>query len=341
MPILTIREEELTDQGFVATLNFDSGNSYEITVSDPFTPRQEGELEWYFEEWLVFPILETAKAERAAISVQSYGKQLFEQVFKSNFDAYGEYRDLRRQLSQVEFVIESESPEFQGFHWEALQDPDLPRPFSVDCIISRKRRGATVVPAKIASSPTLNLLVVIARPDEETDVNYRTISRPLVELVSNSDIPVKIDILRPGTYEALTKHLDEKGEGYYHVIHFDVHGGLMRYEQYEREVHRDPFRYQRGYGLDDLEEYQGVKAFLFLEGDEKGKATPVEATELADLLTGKNMAIASPKLAPCTSWDLLRKRRGNGSRQSNTTSKLWISTLNMAIASPKLAPCTV
>ncbi len=291
MLVLTIREEGINDGGFTATLNFDSGNSYPITVTDPFTNQEEKQLEWYFEEWLVFPTLDTDKAQKAANSVQNYGENLFKQVFQSNLNAYGEYRDLRKQLSQLQIIIESQSPEFQALHWEALKDPDLPRPFSIDCIISRQRRGATVVPVQMATYPTINLLVVIARPNEESDVNYRTISRPLVELVNSSEIPVKIDILRPGTYESLTRHLDEKGEGYYHVIHFDVHGGLMEYEQYQRQVHGDSWRYQRGWGLEDLAEYEGVKAFLFLEGEEKGQATPVEATELANLLTGKNIPI--------------------------------------------------
>ncbi|WP_375328603.1 tetratricopeptide repeat protein [Microcystis sp. BLCC-F210] len=291
MLVLTIREEGINDGGFTASLNFDSGNSYPITVTDPFTNQEEKQLEWYFEEWLVFPTLDTDKAQKAANSVQNYGENLFKQVFQSNLNAYGEYRDLRKQLSQLQIIIESQSPEFQALHWEALKDPDLPRPFSIDCIISRQRRGATVVPVQMATYPTINLLVVIARPNEESDVNYRTISRPLVELVNSSEIPVKIDILRPGTYESLTRHLDEKGEGYYHVIHFDVHGGLMEYEQYQRQVHGDSWRYQRGWGLEDLAEYEGVKAFLFLEGEEKGQATPVEATELANLLTGKNIPI--------------------------------------------------
>ncbi|MCA2791827.1 MAG: tetratricopeptide repeat protein [Microcystis sp. M048S1] len=291
MLVLTIREEGINDGGFTASLNFDSGNSYPITVTDPFTNQEEKDLEWYFEEWLVFPTLDTDKAQKAANSVQNYGENLFKQVFQSNLNAYGEYRDLRKQLGQLQIIIESQSPEFQALHWEALKDPDLPRPFSIDCIISRQRRGATVVPVQMATYPTINLLVVIARPNEESDVNYRTISRPLVELVNSSEIPVKIDILRPGTYESLTRHLDEKGEGYYHVIHFDVHGGLMEYEQYQRQVHGDSWRYQRGWGLEDLARYEGVKAFLFLEGEEKGQATPVEATELANLLTGKNIPI--------------------------------------------------
>jgi hypothetical protein len=329
MPVLTIREEQLTDGGFTATLNFDGDNSYEITVTEPFTPQQEQQLEWYFEQWLEIPWLDTVKAESAATSVQSYGENLFEQVFKSNFDAYGEYRDLRKQLSQLQIVIESKSPEFQGFHWEALKDPDLSRPLSVDCIISRKRRGATIVSAQIATSPTINLLVVIARPDEERDVNYRTISRPLVELVNNSQIPVKIDILRPGTYEALTKHLDDKGEDYYHVIHFDVHGGLMSYEQYERGVHPDRLRYQRGYGLEDLEPYQGVKAFLFLEGEEKGRATPVEATELANLLTGKNIPICI--LNACQSGKQI-SQQSEDYRETSLGSRLMAAGMQAVVA---------
>ena len=44
-----------------------------------------------------------------------------------------------------------------------------------------------------------------------------------------------VEILRPGTYEALVKHLeatqDQEGSGFYHVIHFDAHGALLAYEE--------------------------------------------------------------------------------------------------------------
>lgn len=46
MLVLTIREEGINDGGFTATLNFDSGNSYPITVTDPFTNQEEKDLEW-------------------------------------------------------------------------------------------------------------------------------------------------------------------------------------------------------------------------------------------------------------------------------------------------------
>ena len=82
MLVLTIREEGMNDGGFTASLNFDSGNSYPITVTDPFTNQEEKQLEWYFEEWLVFPTLDRDKAQKAANSVQNYGENLFKQVFR-------------------------------------------------------------------------------------------------------------------------------------------------------------------------------------------------------------------------------------------------------------------
>ena len=130
---------------------------------------------------------------------------------------------------QVNDVIKT--PEFQALHWEAIRDPDFPRPFSVDCMMVRQKLEPSLARAAAESSPVINLLVVVARPDEEQDVGYRTISRPLVELIDNSQLPVRVDILRPGTYESLSKHLDEKGEGFYHIIHLDLHGALLTYKQ--------------------------------------------------------------------------------------------------------------
>src|SRR5205085_1418105 len=97
---------------------------------------------------------------------------------------------------------------------------------------------AQKLPLSIRSSPTINLLIVTARPSGKRDVGYRTISRPLVEALRNANLRVQVDILRPGTYKALENHLRETtakhGEGYYHVIHFDVHGAVLTYEQFLR-----------------------------------------------------------------------------------------------------------
>jgi tetratricopeptide (TPR) repeat protein len=236
-------------------------------------------------------MLNTVKAEQAADSVENYGQKLFKQVFQTNFDAYSEYRQLRGKLNQVQIEIESQTPEFQALHWEAMRDPELPRPFGVDCVMLRKSTKPVPVSAYVQPSPVINLLVVTARPKEENDVGYRTISRSLIEAIEKCQLRVNVELLRPGTYEALERHLEEKGAGFYHIIHFDAHGGLMSYEQIQAGAKANRYLYQQRYGREDLHPFEGVKAFLFLEGETKGKADPIEAKELADLLTGKGIPV--------------------------------------------------
>ena len=167
-------------------------------------------------------------------------------------------------------------------------------------------------------SPTINLLVVTARPGEESDVGYRTISRPLIEAIQRAKLRVNVELLRPGTFEALSNHLSQKGkEGYYHIVHFDAHGGLMTYEQFQQGSAQNRYVYQARYGRSDMQPYDGVKAFLFLEGESKGTSDPVEATELAELLRGKGIPICI--LNACQSGKQIRaegNNKGEGDSQN-------------------------
>ncbi|MGQ4649167.1 tetratricopeptide repeat protein [Lyngbya aestuarii] len=337
MAVITIREQQQRDSVFNATLSFDGRVNYPITITDPFTPKEEEKLEWYFEEWLVFPQLGTVQAARAAASVKDYGEKLFEQVFKSNFDAYSEYRQLRGNLAQLQIEIESQTPEFQALHWEALRDPDLPRPLAVDCVVLRKRVQPVPVQANVQRFPVINLLVVTARPNEEADVGYRTISRPLIEAIETARLRVNVELLRPGTYQALSQHLDEKGAGYYHIIHFDAHGALMEYEEIQKGVEGKRYLFQARYGREDIQPYQGVKAFLFLEGERKRKADPVEASELAGLLTGKGIPVCV--LNACQSGKQVKgdtETRGqlslDDSRETSLGSRLMGAGMQMVVA---------
>ena len=62
-----------------------NGTRLGAKVADPFARDQkddrEARLEWYFEQWLRFPMLDTKKAAAAAASVHDYGDALFEQLF--------------------------------------------------------------------------------------------------------------------------------------------------------------------------------------------------------------------------------------------------------------------
>ncbi len=291
MLTISLRYQQTTEAGFVATVSIDGQTQYPVTVQDPFTERQERELEFYFEQWIRFPFDNQVIAQRAAASVQTYGERLFEQIF-ADPDAYAEYKQACRSgLDQLQIEIEGNSPDFQSLHWEALKDPKQPTPLATEAIFTRKRfRAGGTTTIDLHPSPVINLLVVTARPDEEADVGYRTISRPLIEAIHRAQLRVKVEILRPGTFQALSEHLEGKS-GHYHIVHFDAHGGLMTYDQFEAGVTKDRYTYRARFGRPEMERYSGQKAFLFLEGDTKGQADPVEAEELAALLTAKGIPI--------------------------------------------------
>jgi tetratricopeptide (TPR) repeat protein len=325
--VVTIRELQATETGFKAELSFDGHSRIPIAIKNPFTPKDERRLEWYFEGWLQHPTLNTKKAEAAATSVRTYGEQLFEQVFCDR-QAIREYEKIKSTLTQVQIEIENRSPEFQALHWEALKDPELPRPLAVDCIMLRKYCEPVAISATVASFPYINVLVVVARPDEEQDVGYRTISRPLIEVIENSHLPVNVELLRPGTYEALSKHLEEKGAGYYHILHFDGHGALMTYEQVEQPNEPEQYFYKGRYGRGDIKPFEGVKAFLAFEQEEAGKVDLVEATEFAELLTGKSIPVCL--LNACQSGKQIENVEDY--RETSLGSRLMAAGMQMVVA---------
>jgi tetratricopeptide (TPR) repeat protein len=287
MTLISIREKTQTDENtYEAELSFDHGMPYPITVNNPFSDKQEQTLEWYFEEYSKFPFIKQVEFAEAAASVHRYGEDLFEQVF-SHRRAYTEYSNVL-QATDLEIEIVGSSA-FHQLHWEALKDPDSDHALALHHPMIRKPVGHPPPMVAGQASPTLNVLLVIARPGGKDDIGYRTISRPLVEMLQNAKLPVKVDILRPGTYQALTEQLEnvtsQYGKGYYHLIHFDVHGAVLDYETLQQGYAIDPFLYQARFGRADLAKYTGLKAFLFLQGDKENQSDPVEATELAQLLT--------------------------------------------------------
>lgn len=70
---------------------------------------------------------------------------------------------------------------------------------------------------------------------------------------------MKIDLLRPATFEGLSRHLEEKGAGHYHMIHFDCHGALLPYTTCEKVMLGGNLNFKQRYGRNPLAPYQGVK----------------------------------------------------------------------------------
>jgi CHAT domain len=143
---------------------------------------------------------------------------------------------------------------------------------------------------------------------------------------------VQIEVLRPGTYEALDKHLREtttqKGVGYYQVIHFDVHGAVLSYQELQHAQQAERYLYQQRYGRSDLQPYEGDKAFLFFEEKQDQKADPVEASELAALLLSHQIPIAV--LNACQSGKQTGKQIG--ASETSLGSRLMQAGVQMVLA---------
>jgi tetratricopeptide (TPR) repeat protein len=339
MPTITIREQPSQEQqtqanGFRATLSFEDGGDFPIQVSDPLLPGEQELLAWYFERWLYQPHLEDVKVKKAVARIREYGQQLFEQVFADR-DAYACFQNIdSSQTLQIEIV--GQTPEFQALHWELLW-PKSGRPLSLDCVVLRRTARPAPMSVQREASPLLNLLVVTARPDEESDVGYRTISRPLFESLGQSKIPVKIDLLRPGTFKALSQHL-ENHKNFYHIIHFDLHGALLTHAQFKQitegkqsKEKKAPMTFKMRYGrssIEEFEQFEGVQAFLSFEGEQKGETDLVEASELADLLKKRGVQVCI--LNACQSSKQIWPE-GTDNRETSLTSYLMDAGIQLAL----------
>jgi len=296
MATIRIQERPGGTDEFQAAISFNNGPEYALTINNPFVQEEGDQLAWYFERYLRFPFTDQVKAREAAGSIARYGESLFKRVFEENHNVYARYKAaVQAGLSTVQFEIAG-SPLFHTLHWEALKDPEIRLPLALQATMVRKNLNPSTIEASVRPSPTIKLLIVTARPSGRSDVGYRTISRPLVEALRQANLPVQIDILRPGTYKALEKHLRQTSarqqEGYYQVIHFDLHGSVLTYEQLQQAQGASRHLYNERYGRSDIQPYEGVKAFLAFEGVEDTQVDRVEASELADLLVTHQVPVA-------------------------------------------------
>ncbi|WP_372949012.1 tetratricopeptide repeat protein [Mariniphaga sp.] len=281
---------QITERGFTKNKFkievFVNNTLYKVVLPNPADEKQENELEWYFENYISEPYITKVKVEKCKKILKEYGKKLFASVFKSNTDLNFAYRTIVQDhgIDELEFCICGDTPEFHDLHWEAMYDKELPYPFAANgAAFIRQNLKPRYVEANVSPSPYINLLIVTARPEWEGDVNYRTIQRPLINLIENARLRVKPHILRPGTWKNLVAHLDGK-KGFYHIVHFDVHGVLASYEELKTGKEVGSLLLHGRYALDDIVPYEGERSFLFFESEIKGTAVPVEALGIAGLL---------------------------------------------------------
>lgn len=158
------------------------------------------------------------------------------------------------------WIVDVEGLEAQGrfhtLHWEALENPHIwttsmgPGEKSPMLILRRKIiiNQLSVQNSSIAiKADVFRILLVVTHSMSAGVVNGasgnpRLIAGPLMDLVlklakeRKGSGPVHLEIVRPGTWSALRNHLEARGRGWFHLVHFDVHA------KYEGETQEFVFR---------------------------------------------------------------------------------------------------
>ena len=183
------------------------------------------ELRWYLETFFDYPFHpETGRAERVLNSLKEWGEQAFRALFGSG-QARDFYRDATRDGHEsLRIRVTANDPRVLAWPWEALYDPQHGY-LAHHCHVERQISSAPdplPLPEDLPRD-RINILLVTARPFEG-DVHYRSISRPLVELIAKHKLPAEVTLLRPPTIDRLGEVLRER-RGYFHLLHFDGHGG--------------------------------------------------------------------------------------------------------------------
>lgn len=224
------------------------------------------DLRWYLEDFLDYPFApQTEVAERVQAALRAWGEQAFVALFHSGRGRDFYHDAYRSGLENLTLKIASDDPHLLAWPWEALRDPQTSGTLAHHARIERQLSGQhdpLDVPDQLPRD-RINILLITARP-YASDVGFRALSRPMLDLIRQGNLPARVDLLRPPTFEQLRQHLQQRPH-YYHIVHFDGHGG------YGPEVHAD------GYQL------QGYQGRLIFETD-TGEAAPIAAAQLSALL---------------------------------------------------------
>ena len=205
-----------------------------LPFEDPLSSEDRRELRWYLEEYLQFPYgAEESHARRVEEKMGEWGEALFSQVFpkvEADPDPRAFYQEaVRAGLEQCELCVSSEHTEdtdFLNIPWELIRDPTPGRGYLAPSLggLFRQRSGQAIqAPLEISHDEPFRILLIIARPLGEKDIPLGTVSRPMLEALRPLRPRVQLEVLRPPTFEALVKRLEDN-PGFYHLVHFDGHG---------------------------------------------------------------------------------------------------------------------
>lgn len=179
-------------------------------------------LRWYFEDYVEKDPFQASKAEEAKVMIDVYGQRLVQALQCSRLDIKG--KDIRFDIM---------AGDMDDIFWETLEQMShWPSSFAPTTVLVTRRVDCAIPTALALQEPArqkcINILVVISRPQMDRDIPHRFVSSTIIHIAELAKGRARVEIVRPGTFEAFVQHLDSCPKGYFDIVHFDMHGNANR-----------------------------------------------------------------------------------------------------------------
>ncbi|KAF4471607.1 hypothetical protein FALBO_1475 [Fusarium albosuccineum] len=207
-----------------------------LNVKSPIDSDEEEHIRWYVEEHALKAPYKIGRAREARELLNRYGNELGQLLQGTIMEAVSAVTLANLGTIRLEVVSQSSTSRFQGLHWELLESANWDIGPNVTTIVTRRiivLEKESVAPV-FGSDKVIRILFVSARPQAEEDVDYRLISRHLVDLAESPQLRGHciIEFVRPGSWILVDQHLRNHEPGYYSIAHFDVHGSIHENQPY-------------------------------------------------------------------------------------------------------------
>lgn len=240
MPLLRLTQHIENEDQYRIEIAFDDddGSRQTTDVKFPyqFTKEDRADMRWYLEDYLQYPLDPAPQiASRVEKRMSELGVELFQKILQGNDDTRDLWATLRHKLDNTRVEISTDVQGANALPWELLRDPktDVPMALRAKAFVRSYTKAAQK--AEIAGqAEKVRILLVICRPRGNVDVPFRSVASKLIKgLDEKAREAFELDVLRPPTFEQLSKVLQEakaRGEPY-HIVHFDGHGAYLQSDE--------------------------------------------------------------------------------------------------------------
>ena len=211
------------------------GSSFQPFSSELFetvTFERTKEVEWYLETYPVQDSFAELRAQNVEQLLKKHGRILLENLFPIQI--------LPPKQKNCRFILkistslngDPKSTNNPSFFWEILEDTELWQkavnvtPLSVTVIMVH---SCTSSQQSLVNENDSKIVAVTARTAAQGEIPCRMITRCIQDAVKQNascQTNFSMHIVRPGSFDTLQTHLQQRSYGYYKILHLDLHGGL-------------------------------------------------------------------------------------------------------------------